>query len=112
MLKKYQFFLYLRTYSKIVSPSLHYKFLLKEDCFSINGAYYVGIHYSFVQVLRELNGRPASYVYENDWAYFEPFHIPACEIIKEMDKFLLIIVKSSPLHFLVSFYKVFPKIIS
>ncbi|EFO18884.2 hypothetical protein LOAG_09610 [Loa loa] len=52
------------------------------------------------QVLLELNGRAASYVYENDWAYFEPFHIPACEIIREVDKFLLIIVKSSPLHFL------------
>ncbi|CAG9536913.1 unnamed protein product [Cercopithifilaria johnstoni] len=52
------------------------------------------------QVLLELSGRPPSYLYENDWAYYEPFHIPACEIIKEMDKFLLIIVKSSSLHFL------------
>ncbi|VDK62489.1 unnamed protein product [Onchocerca ochengi] len=51
------------------------------------------------QVLLELNGQPSSYLYENDWAYFEPLHIPACEIIKKMNKFLLIIVKSSPLHF-------------
>ncbi|MCP9263144.1 Hexosyltransferase [Dirofilaria immitis] len=53
-----------------------------------------------MEVLLELNGRPSSHVYENNWAYFEPFHFPTCEIIKEMDKFLLIIVKSSPPHFL------------
>ncbi|VDP15030.1 unnamed protein product [Onchocerca flexuosa] len=52
------------------------------------------------QVLLELNGQPSSYLYENDWAYFEPVHIPACEVIEKMNKFLLIIVKSSPLHFL------------
>uniref|UniRef100_A0AAF5PKV0 Hexosyltransferase n=4 Tax=Wuchereria bancrofti TaxID=6293 RepID=A0AAF5PKV0_WUCBA len=52
------------------------------------------------QVLLELTGQPSSYLYENDWAYFEPLHIPTCEISKAMNKFLLIIVKSSPLHFL------------
>uniref|UniRef100_A0A0R3S040 Hexosyltransferase n=1 Tax=Elaeophora elaphi TaxID=1147741 RepID=A0A0R3S040_9BILA len=51
------------------------------------------------QVVLELSGRPATYLYENDWAYFEPFHIPACNINQKMDKFLLIVVKSSPLHF-------------
>ncbi|VDO31813.1 unnamed protein product [Brugia timori] len=51
------------------------------------------------QVLLELTGQAASYLYENDWAYFKPFHIPTCEINMEMNKFLLIIVKSSPLHF-------------
>uniref|UniRef100_A0A915Q7A0 Hexosyltransferase n=1 Tax=Setaria digitata TaxID=48799 RepID=A0A915Q7A0_9BILA len=31
------------------------------------------------QVMLELNGQSASYLYENDWAYFEPFLTPACQ---------------------------------
>ncbi|VDN34657.1 unnamed protein product [Gongylonema pulchrum] len=51
----------------------------------------------------ELNGRRASKVYENDWAYFEPVHTPSCAAFNRSSKnssFLLIIVKSSPYHFL------------
>uniref|UniRef100_A0AAF5RY39 Hexosyltransferase n=1 Tax=Wuchereria bancrofti TaxID=6293 RepID=A0AAF5RY39_WUCBA len=55
----------------------------------------------FREVLLELTGQPASYLYEN-WAYFEPFHIPTCKFSKAMNKFLLIIVKFSPLHFLLN----------
>lgn len=83
-----------------------FSFNFTKDCLTVNWCTGRCLNL-FVQVLLELNGRTASYLYENDWAYFEPFLTPICEFISEMDKFLLIIVKSSPLHFLVSFYNLF-----